>query len=93
MKLSSEEKETVIVFNEADKTAQIETFNRSIVKQVQKAMALYPEEATIEAIDEESYRITLPKKWIKIRAPRLITEEQRIILAERARLTGFGAKS
>lgn len=93
MKLTSEEKETIIVFNECDKTAEIETFNKSLIKQIQKAREMYPEQVRIEAVDEEAYVIELPKKWIKVRAPRIITDEQRAILAERARVSGFGAKS
>lgn len=93
MKLTSEEKETIIVFNECDKTADIETFNKSLIKQAQKAKEMYPEQVVIKPIDEEICTITLPKKWIKIRAPRIITDEQRAILAERARASGFGAKS
>ena len=65
--LTNLEKETVILFNEGDQTAQVETFNSRLLRQLRKV-------ATCEGVsceeDEPTYGVyVIPKSMIKIRAP------------------------
>lgn len=83
MKLTAEEKETIISFNEADGTADIEVFSARILREIRKAAEMYPDEVTIKESSEGAYLVTLPKKWIKVRAPRVLTDEQRAEIAQR----------
>jgi len=95
--LTAQEKETIITLNEADKTADIEVFNARLMREIRKAVEAYPDEVTIKEGSDGSFRVTLPRKWIKIRAPRVLTDEQRAAMIERgkeqAKITGFGKKS
>ena len=83
MRLTAEEKETIINFNEADATADIEVFSARLMREIRKAAELYPDDVTIKESSEGAYLVTLPKKWIKIRAPRILTDEQRAEIAQR----------
>ena len=85
MKLTVEEKETIINFNEADATADIEVFSARLMREIRKAAELYPDDVTIKESSEGAYLVTLPKKWIKIRAPMKLSDEQRARLAENAK--------
>ena len=91
MKLTREELETVINFNEIPNgQATIETPNGRLIKMIEKARAEYPEEVVYEGRTAEGFeRYIIPKKWVKIRAPRKLTEEQR----EQMRARGFGLRS
>ena len=83
MKLTREEMETIITFNEIDGAADIETFNSRIKRDIAKAAENYPQDVTIHDNGDGSIRAILPKKWVKIRAPRVLTDEQRAEIAER----------
>ena len=83
MNLSNLERETIILFNEAEGAAQIETFNPRLLRQLRKV-------ATCEGVsctaDEKGYGVfTVPKTMIKIHAPLKLNDEQRRARAELAR--------
>lgn len=75
MNLSRHEQETVILFNEEEPNARIETFNGRIIRETEKAA-----KNCAEIVCEERkngygvYRV--PKKLIKIHAPRVLSETQ-----------------
>ena len=83
-KLTRTEKETVILFNEEDGTAAIETFNPRLLRQLRKV-------STSDGVICEEERpgygaYIIPKTMIKIYAPppkRELTEEQKEELARR----------
>lgn len=82
-KLTLQERETVILFNEADGTAAIETFNARILRQLRKVAGA--EGVTVED-DQPGYgAYIIPKGMIRIQAPpkRELTEEQKKELARR----------
>ena len=77
------EKETIILFNEGDQSARIETFDRRLLRQLRKVA---PCEGVNCEEDQKDYGVyTVPKAMIKIHAPRTInmTEEQRKASSER----------
>jgi len=95
MKLTREELETVIKFNEtSDCKADIETPNGHMISMIEKARAEYPDEVVYLGRTEEGFeRYHIPQKWVRIRAPKKISEERREQLRELSRNHGFGAKS
>ena len=90
MKLTKQEKETVNLFNEAGKTAQIETFNGRMIRKLAELSERRPEDCCkLSGPDPDgAYRYTFPTKWIKISAPRearLLSEEEKEEITERLR--------
>ncbi len=81
MKLTRYEMETIIVFNEEEKTASVSTFNKRIKRILDKCV----EENNSDVSVNENGDYTLPKSWIKIRPPRKMTEAQKEELRERGK--------
>lgn len=84
MALSRIEKETVIIFNEEESTANVCVCNSTM----RRRLAEYSSENTdccLVNSHEEFDEYIIPKSWIKIHPPRQYSEEQRQKLAERAR--------
>lgn len=91
MILSKYEQETIINYNQEEKTATIYTCDRSLISKLNK---LSEKDSTIIETngDEYSRTYTLPKKYISVKIPRQLSEEQRHKLAERAKLNFGGTK-
>jgi hypothetical protein len=81
-RLSAEERETIILFNEADATAEIEAYSPAMRKRLAALSREYPKEVSLTQRGEESDRYTFPKRWLKIAAPREATDRQREHLAD-----------
>lgn len=81
MQLSKLEQETVISFNEDEKTANVYTFNSSLQKQLEQLQQERPDECKLyrESCFGKAKEYTIPKKWIKIRPPRILTEEHKAL--------------
>lgn len=90
MHLTLEEKETIILFNEADSQAKVYTCNKSMMRQLDE-LCKNSVEITEVLKDEHSKTYLLPKKWIKVRKPRQLSVEKRTELALRAK-RNFGHK-
>ncbi len=83
-KLTLRERETVILFNEADGTAAIETFNARILRQLRKVAGA--EGVTVEEDGPGYGAYIIPKGMIRIQAPhpkREISDEERQRVATR----------
>lgn len=85
MKLSKYEQETIIHYNEEEKTASVYTMNTSLTNKLAKLAEEYPDECmrTVTQQDGEGVTYIVPKKWVKVRPPRKMSEEQRIAASER----------
>ena len=83
---TKEEQETVILYDNANKTASVYTCDRSLIKKLTKLMAS-KDDITLERQDDESATFIVPRKWIKVQPPKQVnfTEEQRALAAERLR--------
>lgn len=83
MQLSRYERETIILFNEAESTASVFTCNKILLKQIQMLCEKYP---TLVHQDKNKgtggLSYTLPKKWVKIVPPQVRSEAQKRVLAE-----------
>lgn len=89
MALSNIERETVILYNQEEPMAGMETFHPKMIKRMDAACRDFPNEFScterkeIEGVPYGVY--TFPKKYIKVSLPRVLTEEQKAIARERLR--------
>lgn len=80
------EKETIILFNEQEPLAEIFTYNQRMKRELAQLAKNRPDEARkIKTNSEGGETYSLPKKWVKIRAARILTDTQRRDLQARAR--------
>ena len=79
------ERETIITYNDAEPTANVYTLNRFKKEELLRLAEKFPGEVSIVRQDADSVEAVLPKKWVKIRPPRAMTEEQRAALVERGK--------
>ena len=85
--LTGYETETTINFNNEEKTAIVYTCNKALIKKLDK-LAETNKTVKIEKQDKYSKTYIVPKKAIKIsiRAPKVLTDEQREALSLRAKV-------
>lgn len=84
------ERETNINFNNDQQAASIFSCQRHMQKRLEELAAEYPEEVTIKKAydDDDGIIVEVPKKWIKVRPPNKLTDEQRRKISERLRSKG-----
>lgn len=81
MKLSNIEKETTANFNEAERTASIYTHNEALKRQLLELCQTYPEQVRQTAANDwGGLTFELPKKWLKVKPPRVLSPAQRAVL-------------
>lgn len=86
MSLTKLEQETIVLFNEGEPTADIQTYNGALKRKLLTLCESHPEQARHIHTDEYGgMRFTVPKKWIRINAGKSLSKEQRMKLAQRAR--------
>ncbi len=82
MKLSNLEKETIILFNEAEADAEVYTYNPSLQRRLLALCETRPEQARKTGMSGGgALTVTIPKKWIKVVPPRVLSPAQREVLA------------
>jgi hypothetical protein len=86
MKLTKLEQETIILANEEESLAQIETWNGRLKRKMEKLLTERPDEVTIKRAerDDSADVYYFPKKWIKINPPPIMSDEQREAARQRA---------
>ena len=82
MQLSAYEKETIILFNAEEKTAEIYTADPVQIRRLDSLCAEFPDTYKLKKQDEISKTYTVPKDYITFRKPRVISERQRERLIE-----------
>lgn len=89
-KLSPIEKETIILFNEGEQTAECYTHNSKLIKQLAKLCEERSDEVALSSKNASGgCTFTLPKQWVKIRPKRIVSEEERARRAETMRRTRY----
>jgi len=87
--LTAYEQETIINFNEEEKTASVYTYNNATIKKLDEYCLKYPELYQIEKEriygSHVSKTYTIPKKYVSFRKPTILTDEQKIVAIEKAR--------
>lgn len=84
-KLSRLERETVIVYNQAEDEAVMTTADLVMIRQMDKKTE---QDSNIvrKQISSEVWEYRFPKKYVKVKLPRQMTEEQRKEYSERAKM-------
>lgn len=81
MKLSNQERETICLFNEAEGEAEIYTYNPAMQKQLAVLCKSHPTQARLTRQGESgSMTFQIPKKWLRVVPPRVLTPAQREVL-------------
>lgn len=89
MKLSNLEKETIILWNEAEKTASVYTYNPALIRQLSELCRTHPGQVcqthpgqVCQTGDNGWGGLTfsLPKRWLKVAPPRVLSPAQREVL-------------
>ncbi len=85
-KLTGYERETHILFNEEERTAHISTFNGTLIRKLTALCESRPDETTGKGPDQNGeYAFTIPKKWIRVNASLVMTDEQKQERSERGK--------
>ena len=84
MHLSTVEQETIINYNNAEKEATIFTYDKALNRKLDELCSTHKE---ISLLREENgaREYKLPKKWLKVRAPAILSDVERQKRAEAAR--------
>lgn len=82
MNLTKYEQETIINYNNEEKTASFFTYDKSLIRKLDKRLAEMSDMKLIRR-GEDFAEYSLPKKWIKVAFPRQYSDEQRAEMAER----------
>lgn len=82
MNLTKYEQKTIINYNNEEKTASIFTYDKSLIRKLDKRLAEMSDMKLIRR-GEDFAEYSLPKKWIKVAFPRQYSDEQRAEMAER----------
>ena len=81
MKMSNIEKETVINFNEAERTASVYTHNAALKRQLLELCRTHPEQVRQTAANAwGGLTFELPKKWLRVTPPRVLSPAQKAVL-------------
>jgi len=82
MQLTNIERETIINFNEAERTASVYTCNEALKRQLLDLCRSRPDQVR-QTADNGRGGLTfeLPKKWLKVSSPRKPTPAQLEVLA------------
>lgn len=91
MYLSKEEQETIIIFNELESSAIMETCNKKLRRRMDDFYAKSVD-VTRQRSDDVSARYVFPKSWVKVQIPRQLSEEQHQKMALRAKENFHGTK-
>lgn len=95
MNLSRYEMETIISYNDEEKTASVYTHNRSLLRKLAAMAEERPDECKLIRTNHEELaaEYIIPKRWVKVRMTRILTDEQMQAARDRAATYGFGRKS
>lgn len=86
MKLTGFEKETIIVFNEAEKTAIVCTFSKKIIKKLMAVKDSRDDITLLNITAENEHKFEIPKSWVKVtpkQIRKLLTETQKQAFRDR----------
>lgn len=84
MNLTRYEKETIISYNEEEKTANVYTYNNTLKNRLAE-FATKSDKCVLIKDDGDCAIYKVPKKWVKIRMPRQYSPEELLELQDRAR--------
>ena len=83
MKLSLYEQETIILYNQAEATAEVETYDARLLEKLNRLAEKYPDQ--IQKTGER--RFIVPKRCVSVREP--YSAERRKAASDRAKAAGY----
>ena len=83
MKLTAIEQETIILYNQAEATAEVETYDARLLEKLNRLAEKYPDQ--IQKTGER--RFTVPKRCVSVREP--YSAERRKAASDRAKAAGY----
>lgn len=83
MKLSPYEQETIILYNQAETTAEVETYDPKLLEKLNRLAEKYPEQIQKKG----DRRFLVPKRCVSVREP--YSAERRKAASERAKAAGY----
>ena len=83
MNLTAIEQETIILYNQAEATAEVETYDVRLLEKLNRLAEKYPDQ--IQKTGER--RFTVPKRCVSVREP--YSAERRKAASERAKAAGY----
>lgn len=86
------EQEVSINYNAEEDIATVYTAYPPMIRKLEILLDEYPTQVKLERKTEIDLTVKLPKRWIKIKPPRSISEEQKERLRELAKAIGFKKK-
>ena len=86
MNIPKEERETIITYNEAEPVANVYTMNGALIRKLEGLTESRPGEARrVKNHPDGAQEYEVPKKWIKVQSPRVLTDEQKAAMTARFR--------
>ena len=93
-KLTKYEKETIVLFNEGEDTAPIQTFNAGLRKRLEPFSKKHPDLCRLDkTYDQGGVSYVLDKSRLSIRLQPPYSEERRRKASEKAKQNGFNNKN
>lgn len=86
MKMTKYEQETIINYNQEEKTASCFTYDRALIRKLDEFVR-NGEAITVVREGDGWKEYKFPKKCVKVRFPRKLSDEQRREMAERMKRT------
>ena len=82
MNLTRYERETIITYNDEEKTAGVYTHNKALLRKLEQLSQARPDECKLEGMSRggQAADYIIPKSWVRIYPPRVaaaLTEEQK----------------
>lgn len=88
MKLTPAERETIILFSDADKTASVYTHDVKLIKKLRRLSEKYPDKIYPERKERHgAVSYIVPKRCVSVREP--FSDERRIAASQRAKQAGY----
>lgn len=80
MNLTRYEQETIITYNEEEKTAGVYTHNKALLRKLEQLSQARPDECKLEGITRggQAADYIIPKSWVRITPKRLLTEAEKM---------------
>lgn len=83
MKLSLYEQETIILYNQAEPTAQVYTYDKRLLEKLRKLAEKYPD----QIVKKDRQTFVVPKRCVSVREP--YSTQRRKAASERAKAAGY----
>ena len=83
MKLSLYEQETILLYNQAEATAEVYTHDSRLLEKLRRLAQKHPD----QIIQKDEHSFTIPKRCVAVREP--YSAERRRAASERAKAAGY----